>query len=326
MSIETMPTAMEVSLPEPEAARTETAAVATSGRSWYFAFFFISGFCSILYELIWLRLAMAEFGVTTAMVSIVLSSFMAGLGIGSWAAGHLLRKYARRLTSPPLHLYAMAELFIGCSAVVVPLELLTGRLVLEHVGNSLSLSSTGYYIAAGIWLACSLVPWCACMGATIPLGMFAIRSDKRLESRRSFSFLYLANVLGAVAGALIPLLLIEVFGFTVTLRFGMVLNLAVCGTALWLAGKQTSQADSSDQVEQDAADKPSLTARQMFGNSTLWLLFATGLTSMGMEVVWTREYAVFLGNLVYSFAIILGVYLAAMFIGSSVVPLLEPSA
>jgi spermidine synthase len=313
-----MPTTTEFCLPDRAAARTETAAGGTSGRSWYFAFFFISGFCSILYELIWLRLAMAEFGVTTAMVSIVLSSFMAGLGIGSWVAGHLLRKYARLLTSPPLHLYAMAELFIGCSAVVVPLELLTGRLVLEHVGNSLSLSSTGYYIAAGIWLACSLVPWCACMGATIPLGMFAIRSDKRLESRRSFSFLYLANVLGAVAGALIPLLLIEVFGFTVTLRFGMVLNLAVCGTALWLAGKQTLQADSSDPVEPDAADKPSLTARQMFGNSTLWLLFATGLTSMGMEVVWTREYTVYLGNVVYSFATILGVYLAAMFIGSTV--------
>jgi predicted membrane-bound spermidine synthase len=308
---------MEVSLPELET-RTEGAQVATNGRNWYFAFFFISGFCSILYELIWLRLAMAEFGVTTAMVSIVLSSFMAGLGIGSWAAGHLVRKYARRLTSPPLHLYAMAELFIGCSAVVVPMELMIGRLVLEHVGNSLSLSSTGYYVAAGIWLACSLVPWCACMGATIPLGMFAIRSDKRLESRRSFSFLYLANVLGAVAGALIPLLLIEVFGFTLTLRFGMVLNLVVCGTAIWIASKQTPQVDGSDQLEQYAAEQPSLTVRQMLGNSTLWLLFATGLTSMGMELVWTREYAVYLGNVVYSFATILGVYLAAMFIGSSV--------
>jgi spermidine synthase len=318
VSTETMPTTMEVPLPEPEATRTKEAGVATSGRSWYFAFFFISGFCSILYELIWLRLAMAEFGVTTAMVSIVLSSFMAGLGIGSWAAGYLLRKYARRLTSPPLHLYAMAELFIGCSAVVVPLELLTGRLVLEHVGNSLSLSSTGYYVAAGVWLACSLVPWCACMGATIPLGMFAIRSDKRLESRRSFSFLYLANVLGAVAGALIPLLLIEVFGFTGTLRFGMVLNLAVCGTALWIAGKQSPQVDGSAEVEHAAGDKPSLIAGQIFGNSTLWLLFATGLTSMGMEVVWTREYTVYLGNVVYSFATILGVYLAATFIGSSV--------
>ena len=51
--------------------------------TWLFVFFFLSGFCSILYELIWLRLAMAEYGVTTALVSIVLSVFMAGLGAGS---------------------------------------------------------------------------------------------------------------------------------------------------------------------------------------------------------------------------------------------------
>ena len=47
---------------------------------WIFIFFFLSGFCSILYEVIWLRLSMAQFGVTSAMVSIVLSIFMAGLG------------------------------------------------------------------------------------------------------------------------------------------------------------------------------------------------------------------------------------------------------
>ena len=87
MNIETMPAPLEVPSPGPEAKPREEAPAATSSRSWYFAFFFVSGFCSILYELIWLRLAMAQFGVTTALVSIVLSSFMAGLGIGSWAAG-----------------------------------------------------------------------------------------------------------------------------------------------------------------------------------------------------------------------------------------------
>ena len=59
--------------------------------NWVFLFFFVSGFCSILYELVWLRLAMAKFGVTTALVSIVLSVFMAGLGAGSWIAGALER-------------------------------------------------------------------------------------------------------------------------------------------------------------------------------------------------------------------------------------------
>src|SRR4029077_13635377 len=97
--------------------------------AWFFAFFFISGFCSILYELIWLRLAMAQFGVTTPMVSIVLSTFMAGFGLGSLAAGHLLRKHSHRLAFRPLHLYATIEVLIGCSAFLVPKELLAGRVV-----------------------------------------------------------------------------------------------------------------------------------------------------------------------------------------------------
>jgi spermidine synthase len=316
-----MPSTMKV-LPKSGRELPGEAAVAASGRNWYFRFFFISGFCSILYELIWLRLAMAQFGVTTAMVSIVLSSFMAGLGAGSWGAGRLVRVYAKRLTSRPLYLYAIAELLIGASAVIVPLELRAGRFLLEHVGSSLSLSSSGYYVGAGLWLACSLIPWCACMGATIPLGMFAIRSNGPVESRRSFSFFYLANVLGAVAGALIPLLMIEVFGFTGTLRFGMALNLAICAGAFALASKQkppAGSAGSNDNDEQERnATQPSPALRQMLGSGTLWLLFATGLTSMGMEVVWIRQYTPFIGAFVYSFANILAVYLLATFIGSSV--------
>ena len=62
---------------------------------WYFIFFFLSGFCGILYELVWMRLSMAQFGVTTALISIVLSVFMAGLGAGAWAAGTLMRRRGR---------------------------------------------------------------------------------------------------------------------------------------------------------------------------------------------------------------------------------------
>jgi spermidine synthase len=299
------------------------------GRSWYFSFFLASGFCSILYELIWLRLAMAQFGVTTPMVSIVLSSFMAGLGAGSLAAGNLIHKYGHRLTMPPLQLYAAAEILIGCSAVAVPLELVAGRFALERIGPSLSLSSGGYYIASGVWLACTLIPWCAFMGATIPLGMFAIRSGGHLESSRSFSFLYLANVLGAVAGSLIPLLLIEELGFRATLLCGMVLNLTIAVGALRLAKRQAPVAASDANAHNDgnkirpqnAQTSPGMSATnwdQLLADGTLWLLFATGLTSMGLEVVWIRLYTIYVGTLVYSFATILGVYLAATFIGSTI--------
>src|ERR1700733_3195078 len=299
------------------------------GRSWYFSFFLASGFCSILYELIWLRLAMAQFGFPPPMVSIVLSSFMAGLGAGSLAAGNLIRKYGHRLTMPPCHLYAAAESLMGCSAVAVPLELVAGRFALERIGPSLSLSSGGYYIASGVWLACTLIPWRAFMGATIPLGMFAIRSGGHPESSRSFSFLYLANVLGAVAGSLIPLLRIEELGFHATLLCGMVLNLTIAVGALRRAKRQppvaTSDAnahnDSNKITPQNAQTSPGMSAtnwHQLLANGTLWLLFATGLTSMGLEVVWIRLYTIFVGTLVYSFATILGVYLAATFIGSTI--------
>jgi hypothetical protein len=53
---------------------------------WIFVFFVVSGFYSLVYEIVWLRPAMASFGVTAAIVSMVLSIFMGGLAIGSWAA------------------------------------------------------------------------------------------------------------------------------------------------------------------------------------------------------------------------------------------------
>src|SRR5208282_5656959 len=87
---------------------------------WYFGFFFVSGFCSILYELVWLRLAMAQFSVTTALVSIVLSVFMIGLGLGSWGAGRYIRSRSAGSGTPALRFYAFTELLIGLAAILVP--------------------------------------------------------------------------------------------------------------------------------------------------------------------------------------------------------------
>ena len=51
------------------------------------------------------------------------------------------------------------------------------------------------------------------MGATIPVAMLAINRSFHRDAHRSFSFLYLANVLGALVGATVPLLLIEFMAF-----------------------------------------------------------------------------------------------------------------
>ena len=50
---------------------------------WFFTFFLVSGFCSILYEIVWLRLAMAQFGVTSALASIQGRNLLLGAGSGA---------------------------------------------------------------------------------------------------------------------------------------------------------------------------------------------------------------------------------------------------
>jgi hypothetical protein len=56
-----------------------------------FLLFFCSGFCSLVYQVVWLRLAFAHFGIVTPVLSVVLSVFMLGLGAGSLLAGRSAR-------------------------------------------------------------------------------------------------------------------------------------------------------------------------------------------------------------------------------------------
>ncbi len=281
--------------------------------NWYFFFFFFSGFCSVLYELVWLRLSMAQFGVTTAMVSIVLSVFMAGLGLGSWASGKWLR--AGGPDAPAngfnaLRFYAVIELLIGVSAIIVPYELSWGRRILETLGVS---SSSAYYLIAGLWVGFTLAPWCALMGATIPVAMRAIGQTLPREASRSFSYLYMANVTGAVVGTVLPLFLIELLGFRGTLSVGTVFNCSIALAALLLS--RTAPKVAVAEPAEPAAEPASSASP---GGSLLLLLFLTGLTSMGMEVVWVRQFTPYLGTVVYAFALILAVYLAATFTGSRI--------
>jgi len=230
---------------------------------WFSLFFFLSGLCSIVYELVWLRLAMAKFGVTTALVSIVLSVFMAGLGAGSWLAGVAMRRYGQRLKISPLRLYGVIELLIGVSALVVPLELGWGSRLLEQMAGSVSISSGTYYLISGLWLGLTMIPWCAGMGATIPVAMFAIRTYRPGESERSFSLLYLANVVGAVAGACAAPVLIELLGFHGTLRTGAVLNALIFATAMVVAVRLQNASPTHPKTADEWGTRDSARSREV---------------------------------------------------------------
>lgn len=285
----------------------------TLKRHWFFVFFFISGACSLIYEVVWLRLSMAKFGVTTPMVSIVISVFMAGLGLGSWAGGKFIRRFDRSAAAVPLRLYGILELLIGLSGLIVPNVIETGYGFLRDSGNGLAWGSGGYYLRSGAWMTLALLPWCTAMGATFPFAMAAIRKTLK-QSERAFSYLYLANLLGALFGTLVPaIVLIELFGFRGTLHIATALNVALA-TAVFLLSLTLPRRAGMEVVPAHAsAAAPGLLAP---GRRLLWLLFATGLCSMAMEVVWIRQFTIYLGSVVYAFAAILALYLSANYAGS----------
>ncbi len=275
------------------------------------ALFFASGFSSLVYEVVWLRLAMGVFGVTAPFVSIFLSVFMLGLGLGSWGAGRLCRRLEGRPACVDLRLYAAAEFLIALSAPAVPFLLEASRDALAGAFGGVAWGSTSYYAATGGATALVLLPWCVCMGGTFPLAMGAIAKRFRERSRHSFSFLYLANVVGAGLGTLAaPFILIELLGFRGALFVAAGVNLAIAAAAL--AASFEPSMGAAPAPSPDAAAPAARGARR----DALPLLFLTGLAGMAMQVVWTRLFTPYLGNSVYAFAAILAAYLLACAAGS----------
>jgi predicted membrane-bound spermidine synthase len=287
-----------------------------------FVLFFASGFCGLLYQVVWVRLAFASFGIVTPVLSVVISVFMLGLAVGSWLGGSVANRLASTRFSAA-YLYAAVELGIGVGAFVVPALFQAGARWLSNLGEA---DSTTYLTASGVVIAVAILPWCVFMGATYPAMMGFVR-ERESDASRSFSFLYLANVMGATFGALVTaVVLVEVLGFRHTLWVAGCTNAAIAVAGCWLARgavKQPAAGDEDSPARSEAArPAPTVTdgpitdgaPRQVPWAHTM--LFATGLISLAMEVVWTRTFTPILGTQVYSFAALLVVYLVATWFGS----------
>jgi spermidine synthase len=276
-----------------------------------FGLFFFSGFCSLLYQVVWLRLAFAKFGVVTPVLSVVLSVFMLGLGIGSILGGRWAEWGRRRLGVSPAFLYGAAELTIGVGAFLVPWLFQAGADYLLKAGEA---SSNGYLFGSAVFIVLAILPWCIMMGATFPL-MMSFISDSKATNRGSFGFLYLANVMGACTGtAVTALVLVETLGFRETSIIAATINFVIATTSFTLA--RIYPAGSN---EPSALPRPSYVLAQPAGWTFRWaelVLFTTGFVSLAMEVVWTRAFTFVLKTTIYAFAAIITTYLAATWIGS----------
>ncbi len=158
--------------------------------------FFFSGFPALIYQLTWQRALFLIFGVNIESVTIVVTAFMLGLGVGSLAGGWLSKRQDIQL----LPLLATIELLTGAFGLV-------SLSIFDKVGDltmGLSLPTTA--VAA---LALATIPTLL-MGATLPLlvGHLARRSG-RLGS--AVGLLYYVNTLGAGAACLACALLLFPF-------------------------------------------------------------------------------------------------------------------
>jgi spermidine synthase len=276
------------------------------------ACFFVSGFTALLYQTVWMRLALARFGVNTSVVATVLAVFMLGLAAGSFGAGRVLSLLTTRFGIGPLRVYGLAELTIGIGGLVVPSLLAGGRGLLLALGPA---SSAQYTLASAVLLGAILFPFCAAMGLTFPSAVsFLARAGASGEGRDPFSALYLANVAGAFSGALAtPLVLIELFGFRATSLGAAAANASIAAVAL---GAFRGVALGPPAAPSALPAEPAV-PRDAESRARRLALFITGFSTMGLEVVWTRIYPTIIGTFVYSFAAIIASYLLATTAGSA---------
>ena len=268
--------------------------------------FFLSGFASLLYQIVWMRLALARFGVNASIVAIVLAVFMAGLAAGSIAAGWVIDLARRRVGAGPLAVYAAAEVVVAIGGTAVPRSLAAGREALLTAGAT---DSGTYTLASGLLLALVLLPFCTAMGLTFPAAAAFLREVDGEAGEPAFSALYLANVGGAFAGAIVtPFVLVELFGFVATSLAAAALNLAVAAAAFALSRRSAGAS---------AASPPPAGEAGLGSAFPRAALFVTGFSTMGMEVVWTRIFPTVIGTFVYSFAAIVAIYLVATTAGTA---------
>ncbi|MFZ2205327.1 MAG: fused MFS/spermidine synthase [Minisyncoccia bacterium] len=276
----------------------------------FFFLFFISGFCALLYQTVWLRLAYANFGINAQVISIVVSVFMLGLVLGSWISGKYLIKLAKKYKIESLYFYSIAEIGIGIGALIIPKLFLMGHLWLLTFGQT---NSGAYLGLSALVLSLTMLPWCFLMGTTIPLIMEFLNKHFTWD-KNIFSFLYLANTFGAMVGTFLTAgVLIELLGFKKTLLFASFLNFLIALISIKIA--KNLKLNPLRQEKKEEFKSFILKEINIKDKFILGLLFITGFSSVGFEVVWNRLFTPILETSVYAFAFILFLYLLGTCVG-----------
>ncbi|MCH7576702.1 MAG: hypothetical protein IH822_02735 [Chloroflexi bacterium] len=257
-----------------------------------------SGCAALIYELVWFQLLRQVIGASAISLAIVLTSFMGGMCLGSLGFPRWISS-----THHPLRVYAYLEAGIGALGIallgVLPL---VGMLYVAVVGYG----PAGILFRALVCLIC-LLPPTVLMGATLPAISRWLETTRTGTSR--MGLFYTANIVGGVAGCLLAgFFLLRVYDLYVATFVAVGLNAAVAAASLYLASRASF----------DSRAPSALALPSVYAHRTVYVVIAlSGLASLGAQVVWTRLLSLVFGGTVYTFTIILAVFLAGLGIGSA---------
>jgi predicted membrane-bound spermidine synthase len=280
-------------------ARTGAAARAAPWVRVLCVLFFFSGFPALIYQLVWQRALFRIFGVNIESVTIVVTAFMLGLGLGSLAGGWL----SKRRGIPLLPLLAAIELLTAAFGIL-------SLGIFERVGTlALGMSLP---LTAAIALALVLVPTLL-MGATLPV-LVSHLARRSGNVGGSVGLLYYVNTLGAGAACLVCIVLLFPFlGMQGAIYVAVAMNAAVALGALVAYFRERRGAlpgpESSRQIS--VASSPVLQF-----SSVLGLACASGFVSLSYEIFFFRTVSYATGSSATAFAATLGAFLVGLASGS----------
>jgi spermidine synthase len=190
--------------------------------------FFFSGFPALIYQLTWQRELFCIFGVNSESVTIVVTAFMLGLGLGSLAGGWVSKR--RGISLLPL----LAAIEIATAAFgIVSLS------VFERIGALIVNWPLPALAAVNLLLV--IVPTLL-MGATLPI-LVSHLVRRSGEVGGAVGLLYYVNTMGAGAACLACCsVLFPFFGMRGSVLTAVGLNLAVAAGAMAAHARQRNEA------------------------------------------------------------------------------------
>jgi len=262
-----------------------------------------SGCAALIYETVWFQLLQLVIGSSGVSLGLLLAAYMGGLCAGSILLPRLVPRHVH-----PLKLYAALELGIGLSGLLVLFAVpVIGRLYVYGVPDSPTAGFTGIVLRGIVAVAC-LLPPTLLMGASLPA--IARWLETTREGVSWLGLLYSSNIAGAVIGALISgFYLLRVHDMAVATYTAAGINLAVGALGLLLSLRTAYEAVGE-------SDYSARAARAKRAGYIYIAIGISGFAALGAEVVWTRLLSLLLGGTVYTFSIILAVFLFGLWFGS----------